>query len=137
MADLIQMQTGGQAFKQDMVEFERSGRLYPQPYKTIVYHLYKNMGKYFKARDLAAQFFQGKKSDERKLRQIMEHAKQRGHKVVGDSMGYVMVEDFEILYEKTQTRLSACYKEIWTLNRQIKLCRKNNQLRMRLAAGIK
>jgi hypothetical protein len=135
MADILQMQTGGDSFKEEMLDFERGGRLYPQPYKTVIHFLYSNSGKYFKARDLAAMFFQGKKSDERKLRQITEHAKQRGHKIVGDAMGYVMVDDFEVLYDKAQTRLSACYKEICTLTRQLKLCRKNNQIRLRLAAG--
>ena len=135
MPDILQMLSGGDAYKESMKDFQRNGKLFPVPYKPLIRHLYTHAGLVIKSKDLARMFFPGKKPEDAGvyIRDIIRHARRCGHKIASSAHGYWHEPCYENLVENCRHMEARAFDLLFTVGRMKKLCRKEKQMKMRLA----
>jgi len=116
-------------YKERMAEFRR-GPTYAKGYKRVIHWLRSHPGQAFKSPDLCAMFGLDKRG--RELRKIINYARKVGHPICSGGRGYWATDDYEEMVDNARQNLADAYEQIFTFERQIRIARRPQQMRMYL-----
>jgi hypothetical protein len=127
MEDLSNILTFGEQSKQELKDFQKTD-LYKNSYKPIVRYLYLNIGRKIPAKEISDKF----NIKDRLIRDIIRFGRRVGHPIISSTSGYSIETDYDNMVEYLKGLEAHVFDMLTTISRMKKLCRKRQQISMRL-----